>query len=203
MEELLILSQQRQKIGTGHSRLLRRKGEIPAVIYGFGQNYNILLQYKDFIKEYLKGNILSKLTTIQFGDQKLKTIPRAVQIDPVTDNPIHVDFQLIKDTVPIKVAVAVRIRNREKSPGLKRGGILNVVQKYIDLICIPKNIPTILQIDIAGFEIGRNVHISDIQLPEGVVPVTKDDLTVLTISGKVDEQEEEQVQETDNHEPKE
>jgi large subunit ribosomal protein L25 len=126
-----------------------------------------------------------------------------VQTDPVTDNPIHVDFQLIKENVPIKVAVRVKVINKDKSPGIKRGGILNIVRKYISLNGIPKNIPEYLEIDIAGFEIGRNVHINDIVLSEDVVPVDKNNFTILTIAGRVEEKEEEQEVSEESAESKE
>ena len=151
----------------------------------------ISLIYKDFLKEYHKGNLLSRLLEVKLGKKILKVISREVQTDPVTDNPIHIDFQLIKENIPIKVAVRVKVINKDKSPGIKIGGILNIVRKYISLNCIPQNIPEYLEIDISGFEIGRNVHISDLILPEGVVPVDKDNFTILAIAGRVEEKEEE------------
>ncbi len=203
MTELILIGEEKKGSGTGSARALRREGKIPAVIYGFSENHMISLVYKDFLKEYQKGNLLSKLLDIKFGKKTLKVIPRDVQIDPVTDNPIHVDFQLIKDTVPIKVAVRVKVINKDKSPGIKRGGILNIVRKYISLSGIPKNIPEYLEIDISGFEIGRNVHINDIVLSKDVVPVDKDNFTVLTIAGRVEEQEEEQEETEESTEDKE
>ena len=192
MAELVLVGEVKKESGTGSSRALRREGKLPAIIYGFNENHMISLVYKDFLKEYLKGNLLSKLMNIELGKKSLKVIPRDVQIDPLSDDPIHVDFQLIKDSIAIKVAVKVKVINKDKSPGIKRGGILNVVKKHINLNCIPKNIPEYLEIDVSGFEIGKNIHISDIKLPEGVVPVDKDNFTILTIAGRVEEQEEEQ-----------
>ena len=196
MVELVLIGEEKKESGTGNSRSLRREGKLPAVIYGFNENHMISLVYKDFLKEYLKGNLLSKLMNIKLGKKSLKVIPRDVQIDPLSDDPIHVDFQLIKDSIAIKVAVRVKVINKDQSPGIKRGGILNVVKKYISLNCIPKNIPEYLEIDISGFEIGKNVHINDIELPKGVVPVDKDNFTILTIAGRVEEQDEEQEEAT-------
>ena len=192
MTNLTLIGEEKKRSRTGSARALRSEGKIPAVIYGFNENHMISLVYKDFLKEYQKGNLLSKLLDIKFGKKTLKVIPREVQTDPVTDNPIHVDFQLIKEDVPIKVAVRVKVTNQDKSPGIKRGGILNIVRKYISLNGIPKNIPEYLEIDISGFEIGRNVHINDIVLLKDVVPVDKDNFTVLTIAGRVEEKEEEE-----------
>ena len=203
MTDLMLIGEEKKGSGTGSARALRREGKIPAVIYGFNENHLISLVYKDFLKEYQKGNLLSKLLDIKFGKKTLKVIPREVQTDPVTDNPIHVDFQLIKENVPIKVAVRVKVINKDRSPGIKRGGILNIVRKYISLNGIPKNIPEYLEIDIAGFEIGRNVHINDIVLSEGVVPVDKNNFTILTIAGRVEEKEEEQEVSEESAESKE
>jgi large subunit ribosomal protein L25 len=192
MVELVLAGEEKKGSGTGNSRALRREGKLPAIIYGFDENHMISLIYKDFLKEYHKGNLLSKLVNIKLGTKSLKVIPRHVQIDPVSDAPIHVDFQLIKDSVPIKVDVRVKVINQDKSPGMKKGGILNVVKKYISLNCIPKNIPGYLEIDISGFEIGKNIHINDLELPKGVIPVDKSNFTILTIAGRVEEKDEEQ-----------
>jgi len=199
MVELVLAGEEKKGSGTGNSRALRRDGKLPAIIYGFGENHMINLVYKDFLKEYHKGNLLSKLVSIKLGKKSLKVITRDVQIDPVSDNPIHVDFQLVKDNVSIKVDVRVKVINQDKSPGIKKGGILNVVKKYISLNCIPKNIPGYLEIDIEGFEIGKNIHINDIELPNGVVPVDKSNFTILTIAGRVEEKDEEQEEISDDN----
>jgi large subunit ribosomal protein L25 len=203
MVVLPLIGEEREDSGSTNSKALRKIGKIPAVVYGFNENYKLSISYKDFLKEYLKGSILSKLVDIKLKKKTLKAIPREVQTDPVTDNPIHVDFQLIKDDIPVKVAVLAKVINQDSSPGIKRGGILNVVKKYINFNCIPRNIPASLQIDISGFEIGRSVHIHDIKLPNGVAPVSKDNFTVLTITGRVEDKEEEKTQEADVNESKE
>ncbi len=205
MTEFVLIGEEKKGSGTGSARALRKEGKIPAIIYGFDENHMISLIYKDFLKEYHKGNLLSRLLEVKLGKKILKVISREVQTDPVTDNPIHIDFQLIKENIPIKVAVRVKVINKDKSPGIKIGGILNIVRKYISLNCIPQNIPEYLEIDISGFEIGRNVHISDLILPEGVVPVDKDNFTILAIAGRVEEKEEEKGvgdEATENKEPK-
>ena len=114
MTDLMLIGEEKKGSGSGSARALRSEGKIPAVIYGFNENHMISLVYKDFLKEYQKGNLLSKLLDIKFGKKTLKVIPREVQTDPVTDNPIHVDFQLIKEDVPIKVAVRVKVTNQDK-----------------------------------------------------------------------------------------
>ena len=190
MTEAILVAEEKKLSGTGSSRALRRNGKIPAVIYGFNENRMMSLVYKDFLKEYQKGNLFSRLFDIQLGKKILKVIPKEVQIDPVSDNPIHIDFQLIKENMPIKVFVKIKVINQDKSPGLKKGGALNIVKRIVHLNCIPKSIPKYLEIDISGFEIGRNVHINDIELPAGVTPVEHGNFTILTIAGRVEEKEE-------------
>jgi large subunit ribosomal protein L25 len=191
MSELIFECIEKKQSGTGVSRALKRDGRIPAVIYGFNENKMISIGKKEFVKEYEKGNLSSKLVDLKIEKKTLKVIPREIQIDPVSDNPIHVDFQLVKEDVPIKVCIRIRVLNHDKCPGIKRGGVLNIVKKTVLLICIPKNIPQFLEIDIADFEIGRNVHIKDMNLPEGVSVLEKGNFTILTIAGKVEEEAEE------------
>ena len=188
MKDLQLMCKERKGSGTGYARSLRKEGRIPAVIYGFDKNYSISLVYKDFFKEYKQGSLISTILHIKLNDQILRVIQREVQIDPVTDNPIHIDFQLIKEDVPIKVAVRVRVINKDCSPGIKKGGILNIIKKYIVLNGMPHTIPQYLEVDISGFEIGTNIHINDIALPKGIVSLDQDNFTVLTIAGRVEEE---------------
>ena len=194
MVNLTLLCEERKSLGTGQSRYLRKKGRIPAIIYGFDKNYKVSLLYTDFLKGKHHLNLLSRLVNIKLNDKILKVIPKDVQTDPVTDRPLHIDFQLTKDNVPIKVAVLIKLINRDKSPGIKKGGILNLVKKSIYMYCIPNKIPPFLQIDISGFEIGRNVHVHDIALPDGASLIRNDNSTVLTITGRSEEKDEEEKQ---------
>jgi large subunit ribosomal protein L25 len=189
MTKLIFVSEERKKSGTGSARDLRRKGKLPAIIYGAGQNYTVSLIYKELLKEYHKGGLLSRLVNIRLGEKILQVIPRDVQIDPISDNPIHADFQLVQDNTPITVNVRVKVVNQDKSPGIKKGGILNLVKKYIRLNCMPKDIPRYLEVDISGFEIGKNVHINNIKLPDGIITVDKNNFTILTIAGRVEEKD--------------
>jgi len=189
MSELILLGEEKRKQGTGNSRALRRNQRIPGVVYGFNENYTISLAYQDFIREYQKGNLLSKSISLQINSKLLRVITREIQIDPLSDNPIHVDFQLIKEGSLVRVPARVRIKNVDRSPGIKKGGVLNIVKKYIDFNCTSQNILHHLEIDISGFEIGRNICINDVHLPQGVSPVDKDNFTIVTISGRSEEKE--------------
>lgn len=176
--------------GKGVARALRRDGKIPAVIYGNNQKpETVAISLREFNREYQKGGIRSRLVSINIGDKKFTAIPKEVQLDRVSDLPIHIDFLHVgKDTI-IKVSAPVRIINTDKSPGLKKGGIVNVVHRSVELFCHPSNIPSAIEIDVDGLEIGMNVHMSGIKLPENVKPVEKNDFTVVSIMGRSEEDE--------------
>jgi len=194
-----VLQGEEKKIsGTNISRILRRRGRIPAVIYGFNKVSTISLSLKDFEKEHCKGDILYRLTNIKIGSEVIKVIVKEIQLDPVLDIPVHVDFQLVRDGIAVKVGVKIKVVNQSKSPGLKKGGVLNLVTKYLYLHCIPESIPKCLEVDIAGFDIGKNVHLNDIILPSKSSLVNKKNTTILTIAGRVEEKEEQKEKSDDN-----
>jgi large subunit ribosomal protein L25 len=194
MSSLVFAVAEKKAGGTGASRELRRQGLLPIVAY-YGQEkpHHFSLSFNEFFQEYSKGNILARVAELKHGGKTYKAIAKEVQTDPVSDRPIHVDFQLVKENEPIKVAISVKVLNKEKSPGLKKGGALNMINKKVKLICLPKNIPAFLEVDISGLEIGNNIHINDVKLPEGATPVLHDNFTILTIAGRVEEEKDEQA----------
>jgi len=183
----------RARAGKGAARQARREGKVPAVIYGDGKPpETIVLDYTELWKQVLKGHFTSTVFEIDVDGKKNRVIPRDLQVDPVKDQPIHVDFLRIGKDGLIRVAVPVRFVNEASSPGLKRGGVLNIVRHDIEVTCPYDRIPTYFEIDLTGLEIGRSVHISAVALPEGVKPTIKDrDFTVATIAGAVKQEEEE------------
>lgn len=199
MKKLELVAEKRKLLGTRHSKNFRRKGKIPAIVYGFGENYMLNLSYKIFLQEFQRRTLLSNIISIKLEQKKLIAVLREVQTDPVKDVPIHIDFQLVKVNVPIKLTIFVKVVNIEQSPGIKAGGILNVVKKFIILKCMPEHIPVCLELDVSGFEIGKSVHINDVQLPYGAVYTSNDNCTLLTISGRIQEKEEEQSQNEQNN----
>lgn len=176
--------------GKGVARALRRDGKIPAVIYGNNQKIEtVAISSREFYKEYQKGGIRSKLVSINIGDKKFTAIPKEIQLDRVSDMPIHIDFLHVgKDTI-VKVSAPIRIINTDKSPGLKKGGIVNIVHRTVELLCHPSNIPSAIEVDVDGLEIGMNVHMSNIKLPENVKPLEKNDFTLVSIMGRSEEDE--------------
>jgi len=181
----------KEDIGTGSARKVRNDGRIPAIVYG-GKSGNLMLSIpvNEFRKEYKKGSMRTRLVQLTLEDSKqaLTAIIRDIQFHPVTDSPIHIDFQEVDKNTVIRVSIAVRVVNEDKCPGVRRGGVINLVYRTIPMLCNPYNIPDHIDIDIAGMEIGQNKHISDVVLPEGVKPVEKGNFTILSVGGSVEEE---------------
>ncbi len=178
--------------GKGAARQVRREGKVPAVIYGDGKPpETIALDYIELWKQVLKGHFTSTVFEVDVEGTKNRVIPRDLQVDPIKDQPIHVDFLRIGKDGRIRVAVPVRFVNDALSPGLKRGGVLNVVRHEIEVTCPYDKIPAFFEIDLTGLEIGRSMHVSAIAMPEGIAPTIKDrDFTIATIAGAVKQEEE-------------
>jgi len=195
MAQIELKATARPRAGKGAARQARRAGKVPAVIYGDGQPpETIALDYSELWKQVLKGHFTSTVFEIDVEGKKNTVIPRDVQVDPVKDKPIHVDFLRIGKEGVIRVQVPVRFVNQGLSPGLKRGGVLNIVRHDIEVTCPYDRIPPHFEVDLKGLEIGRSIHISAVMLPDGVTPTIKDrDFTIATISGRVKPEEEEAV----------
>ena len=179
-----IVAELRDRAGKGAARATRREGRVPAVIYGNKQNPVLIsLEPVQLRKELNSGSFFTRIYEVSTGEAKEKVLPRDVQFHPVTDAPLHVDFMRFSAKTKFNVEVVVVFLNEEESPGLKRGGVLNVVRHSIELRCSPDNIPENIDIDLAGLEIGDGVHISNVKLPEGVEPtITDRDFTIATIA---------------------
>jgi large subunit ribosomal protein L25 len=186
MAELIELKATARE-GTGKlaNRALRAKKLVPGVVYGGGDGpANVSLEYKLVWQHYQTGHFLSTVYLLDVDGKKERVIPRDVQVDPVRDFPIHVDFMRVSRTSRIDVAVPVQFLNEDASPGLKRGGVLNIVRHEIELSCPADAIPERITVDLTGLEIGDSVHISAVKLPEGITPVIADrDFTIATIAG--------------------
>ena len=182
-EQLTLTAEARDRAGKGASRLLRREGRVPAVVYGQKQEpLSIHLDEKSLMKMLSTGHFMNSVIMVDVGGKANRTLPKAVDFHPVSSRPIHVDFLRISEHTKVTVAVPVRFDNEEASPGLKRGGVLNVVQHELELTCDAASIPEEIHIDLTGLEIGDSIHISNVNLPDGVTPAIDDrDFTVATI----------------------
>ena len=175
----------RDKVGKGAAKAVRRTGLVPAVIYGDKRPAEpINIAYGDVWKHYKNGRFLSTVFFIDVAGTKQQVLPRDVQLDPVKDFIIHVDFQRIAKDATIRVAIPVHFLNHEKSPGLKRGGVLNIVRQQVELFCPADAIPDHLEVNLEGLEIGDSVHISAVKLPPNTKPTISDrDFTIVTVVG--------------------
>ncbi len=174
----------RERVGKGAAREARRQGRVPAVIYGDKKDPEpISLEYKTVNMQVQTGNFLNTLYMINVGGNKTRVIPRDIQFDPVRDFPMHVDFLRLAKGATITIEVTVNFINEEECPGLKMGGVLNVVRYAIEVTCPATSIPEQFDADLTGLELGDSIHISAISLPDGVEPtITDRDFTVATIA---------------------
>ncbi|MER2534282.1 MAG: 50S ribosomal protein L25/general stress protein Ctc [Rhizobiaceae bacterium] len=180
-----LKAEARETVGKGSARAVRREGKIPAVIYGDKQPpLSIALSYKDIYYKIHGGGFLTTVATIDVGGRKIQVLPKDFQLDPVRDFPLHVDFLRVGKNTEVNVNVPVHFINEEKSPGIKRGGTLNIVRHDVEFHCPADSIPEFITIDLDGSEIGDSFHISAVKLPAGVRPVIQDrDFTIATIAG--------------------
>ena len=184
MAEAAFKATPRDRVGKGAARELRRQGLIPAVIYGDKKPpLAIAISYKEAMQRIYAGGFLSHVIEIDVDGQAHKVIPRDYQLDPVRDFALHVDFLRIGAGSRITLEVPVHFANQEKSPGLKRGGVLNVVRHTVEVHCPADAIPEQLVLDLATANIGDSLHISAVTLPKGVTPtITDRDFTIATIA---------------------
>lgn len=183
----------RERAGKGAARATRRSGQIPGVVYGAKEPPVLIAVDPKVLKQHLgQSGFFTRLVDIQLDGKAHRALPRDVQYHPVTDQPIHVDFMRVSADAKVTVAVPVVFTNEGLSPGLKKGGVLNIVRHEVELVCPVDSIPHSLTIDLAGKDIGDSIHISHIPLPQGVRPtITDRDFTVATVAPPTVQTEEE------------
>ncbi len=182
-DALTLPAEARERAGKGASRALRREGRVPAVIYGGKEEpTKIHLEEKELRRQLGTGHFMNSIVEIDLGGEKIRTLPKDVALHPVTDRPEHVDFLRMTKGGKIEVSVPVVFINEEASPGLKKGGVLNVVRHELELVCENDKIPSEIVIDVTGKEVGDSVHISELVLPEGSESaITDRDFTIATL----------------------
>ena len=182
-EALNLPAELRERAGKGASRALRREGRVPAVIYGGNEEpTTVHVEEKLLIKQLMTGHFFNSIINVEIGGKTVRTLPKDVALHPVTDRPIHADFLRISADHKVHVAVPVVFANEEASPGLKRGGVLNIVRHELELVCDPELIPGEIVIDVTGKEVGDSIHISHVALPAGSASaITDRDFTIATI----------------------
>ena len=184
MSENIITVELRQRVGKGSARAARRAGFVPGIIYGDKTSPQpITVDRKQMDKLLQQPGLFNTLYELRTGDEKQQVLPREVQLDVVTDAPLHVDFLRLSDATEINIDVPVVFLNEEESEGLKQGGVLNIVRHQIEVRCKASAIPQSIEVDLTGAEMGDSIHISAVSLPEGVAPtITDRDFTIVTVA---------------------
>ena len=169
--------------GKGAARSVRRAGRVPGVIYGGGETAApISVDYKEINKLIYAGHFLTTIFELDVAGRKERVLPRDYQLDVVTDKPLHVDFLRLKAGSRVKITTPVHVKNQELSPGIKKGGTVNLVLHSLELWAPADSIPDSITVDLTGLDFHDSVHLSAIQMPEGCKAVsTKTDLTVVTV----------------------
>ena len=159
----------RARSGKGAARAERRAGRVPGVIYGDNQPpVTISLDYAELRQRVFAGHFLTTIYDLEVDGAKHRVIPRDFQLDPVKDQPVHVDFMRLGEGATIRVKVPIHVKNADQAPGIKRGGTVNIVTHTIEVRCLAEAIPPAIEVDLTGLEINYSKHLSDIALPEGV-----------------------------------
>ena len=188
----VMTAQVRDRAGKGAARATRRAGRVPAVIYGGKQDPKIIsLDPRDIVKGIDSGAFFSTVLDIEMDEGKERVLPRDMQVHPINDMPQHLDFLRVTANTKVTVEVPVNFMNEEESPGLKRGGVLNVVRYAIEVICSAENIPTSFDLDLTGLEIGDGLHAGSLNLPDGIeLSITDRDFTIATVAAPTVAEEE-------------
>ena len=180
MSDVLELSAEtRDRVGKGASRALRREGRVPAVIYGNKEEpKGIHVGERELMKLLMTGHFMNSVVMIN-GE---RTLPKDVAFDPVSDRPVHVDFLRISEHAKVHVEVPIVFTDEDDSPGIRRGGVLNIVRHELELVVDAASIPDEIHISLAGLDVGDSLHISAVKLPEGAASaITDRDFTIATI----------------------
>jgi large subunit ribosomal protein L25 len=172
----------RPKGGKGAARSARRSGRVPGVIYGDNKPpMMVLIEHDELRKRIYAGRFLTTLYQIDVEGTKHRVIPRDYQLDAIKDMPMHVDFLRVAEGATIRVNIPVHVLNTDQSPGVKRGGAVNIVTHTVEVSCPAEAIPTSIDVDIAGLEISHSKHLSDVQLPPNVRVIAHGDITLVTV----------------------
>lgn len=182
-ENVTLAAERRDRAGKGAARATRRSDRVPGVIYG-DKKPPLLISIEQRALERVAGkeSFFARLATVTVDGESHRVLPREVQLDPVKDRAIHCDFLRVGPKTRITVAVPIHFENEGASPGLKRGGVLNVVRHAVEVYCLADSIPELFTADLTGLDIGDSIHISHVKLPEGVKPTIARDFTIASIA---------------------
>ena len=191
MSSFQLKAEKREKLGSLEARRIKLAGKIPAVIYSKSGNINISLDKREFEQEYLKGGIQTRVAELDLAGKKLKVIAHIVELDPVSDKPIHVELLNCDETKVFKAQPRINFVNQDKAPGLKKGGFLHVVLRKVGVVCEKaENIPTKIDFDASTLQVGSKVRSQGLKLPAGVSLERKDNFLIASIIGRGKSEEE-------------
>ncbi len=185
MHNFVLNAQKREILGKRESRRIKNSGKIPAIIYSKSGNINISLDDKEFCHQYFKGGALTSVAEINLDNKKIKAVAHKIDLDPVTDHPIHIDFIICEEKKDIRFKPRLDFINQDKSSGLKKGGFLHVVLRRVEAVCKDsKFIVDKIDVDTSSMQVGHKVKASNLVLPEGVSLLKKNDFSIASIIGR-------------------
>lgn len=185
MSSFQLKAEKREKLGSLEARRIKKAGKIPAVIYSKNGNLNITLDRREFEQEFFKGNIQTRIAELEVAGKKIKVIARAVELDPVSDHPIHVELLNCDESKVFKATPKLIFVNQDRAPGLKKGGFLHVVLRKVEVLCDNvDNIPSKIDIDASTLQVGSKVRSQNLKLPAGVTLARKDSFLIASIIGR-------------------
>lgn len=183
-DQLTLSAETRERVGKGASRALRREGRVPAVIYGDKKDpVSIHVNERELMKLLMTGHFMNSVIMIEgIGKTAIRTLPKDVTFDVVSDRPVHVDFLRISEHAKVTVAVPVVFVDEDDAPGIRRGGVLNIVRHELELVCDAASIPDHVDVSLKGMDVGESLHISAVTLPKGTESaITDRDFTIATL----------------------
>ena len=183
MADIILDVEVRDRTGTGGARAARREGKVPGILYGGELTpVPIAVSLNEFRKALYTGKLAGHLVTLKYGSETQKVIAKAIDFHPVTDTPVHFDLYRVDEHATIKISVPVHFKNQEASPGLKKGGALNVAIHELEIMVPADHIPEDIIVDLSGYEIGQSIHVSDLKLPADVKSVPAPEAVVASVT---------------------
>ena len=191
---IVLKAEVREQVGSLASKKIKRQGLIPAVIYSKEKNINISLNSRDFEQHFFKGVTLTSVIDLEIDNKKTRVIAHKIDLDPVSDRPVHIDFMLCENNKPIRAKPKINFSNQDKSPGLKKGGFLHIVARSLEVFCEgEKSIPQSIEADVGSMHVGNKFRAENLKLPDGVTLLKKGNFLIASIIGRGKSEEEKVV----------
>jgi large subunit ribosomal protein L25 len=188
---IVLKAEVREQVGSLASKKIKRQGLIPAVIYSKEKNINISLNSRDFEQQFFQGVTLTSVIDLEIGGKKNRVIAHKIDLDPVSDRPVHIDFMLCENNKPIRAKPKINFSNQDKSPGLKKGGFLHIVARSLEVLCDgEKSIPQFIEADVGTMHVGNKFRSENLKLPNGVTLLKKGNFLIASIIGRGKSEEE-------------